>query len=162
MPLLRRSEQFIVPMQTLLRHFRAGETVRLRAERTACKIMNRDYLTIPTCSLKPLSIIARSEGLRFFCVAADTCFNDITSTTLLPIPGWAAVSLNLRFILSFCNLEIYEQYVMGLIYFENSLVVCCFFHFLIENVGDWKSSESVISIHFFLFLSFYHMHLNSV
>lgn len=82
----QRSEQFIARMQALLRHLRAGETVRLRAARTACKIMNRDYLTIPTCSLKPLSIITRSEGL-FFSGAADTYFNDITSSVLLPIAG---------------------------------------------------------------------------
>lgn len=86
MPLLQRSEQFIAPMQALLRRFRAGETVRLRAERTVCKITNRDYLTIPTCSLKSLSIITRSEGL-FVSVAADIYFNDITSTALLPIAG---------------------------------------------------------------------------
>lgn len=49
---------------------------------------------------------------------------------------------------------------MGLIYFEDLLVG--FLDFLLENVGEWKSSKSVISIHFFLFLSFYHMHLNSV
>lgn len=52
---------------------------------------------------------------------------------------------------------------MGLIYFENLLVgFLGFLLFLLENVGEWKSSKSVISIHFFLFLSFYHMHLNSV
>lgn len=85
----------------------AGRAVRLRAGEQAAKITNRDYLPIPTCSLKPVTIIAWSEGC-FFGVVADICFNDNMSMALPLVAGYATASLNLMLILPFCNLETYE------------------------------------------------------